>query len=404
LKRLLHSRFVDRALRGAALVVTDRRWAAPLSAAALGLGIFAGVAIGPGAAGSLAGGAQRIIELPESGGEEGQSGGGGSGVASTESVAPLGGGEAGGFEEAFPTSAPPAPEPLEPVATPVSEPATKPTRPASEEEGEPEETEAQALTGTVVHTNPAAGSYAVAIEGGELVSIHAPKLPEPGSKLDRSFRRLANGTFAEVGDRKGENAKTADATSSDPLATKATFRGVVTWTSPDVPRVEYPCCPPTPGTSPAYTLSGHGVSLLVHVNPGPTGTTPELPAIGAYATVTATFKQTDDPQALPTLTETKRELEPGPPSTYLDLAGIFQEVEPNTNQLLLSADDTDESNADLALTIPSSIDPVKLKPGDSYLATATINPDGTLQLSGITSDEHSKGANDPASAQGDLKR
>jgi len=403
MKRQLHNRAVDRALRGAALVVTDRRWAAPLSAAALGLGIFAGVAIGPGAAGTLAGGAGQIIELPESGGEEGQSGGGGAGVASTESVAPLGGGEAGGFEEAFPTSAPLAPEPLEPSPSPAPEPIAKPTRPASEEEGEAEDPEAQTLAGTVVHTNPAAGSYTIAIKGGELVSIHAPKLPKPGTKVDGSFRRLANGTFAEAGDRKGKNAKTADATSSEALATKATFRGVVTWTSPDVPVVDHLYGGSTPGTF-AYTVSGRGSSLLVHVKPDPQGTAPDLPAIGSYATVTATFATPDDPQAPPALVETKRELEPGPPSTYLDLAGIFKEVSSETNQLLLSADDTRESETDLTLTVPSSIDPTKLKPGDSYLATATVEPDGTLKLSGITSDEHTKGANDPASAQGDLKR
>ena len=45
-------------VRGFALVVTDRRWAAPLSAMALGFGLFVGVAIGPSAAGSLAGTAQ----------------------------------------------------------------------------------------------------------------------------------------------------------------------------------------------------------------------------------------------------------------------------------------------------------------------------------------------------------
>jgi hypothetical protein len=97
-------------------------------------------------------------------------------------------------------------------------------------------------------------------------------------------------------------------------------------------------------------------------------------------------------------------VEPGPPSTYLDLAGIVTEVLPESGQILFSADDTRESETDLTFTVPPSIDAAKFKPGDSYLATATLEPDGALKLSGIASDEHMKGADDPASAQGDLKR
>ena len=98
------------------------------------------------------------------------------------------------------------------------------------------------------------------------------------------------------------------------------------------------------------------------------------------------------------------EVEPGPPSTYLDLAGIVKELLPETAQILLSADDSRESEADLTLTVPDGIDAEKLKIGDSYLATATVESDGSTTLSGIASDEHTRGANDPASAQGDLKR
>lgn len=380
MKRLLRSRFVDRALRGAALVVTDRRWAAPLSAAALGFGIFAGVAIGPGTAGTLATGAQQIIELPSSGGEDGQNGGGGGPVASAESALPLGGGEAEGFGEAFPPSVPLAPAPIEPLPPPAPKPTAKPA-PAAGGEEEAEEPEGQTFEGTVVHTNPAAGSYALAIKGGELVSVHAPDMPEPGTKLSGSFNRLVNGTFVEADKAKAEKKK----------ATTVTFRGSVTYTDPN-------------SAAPAYTVSGRGSSLFVHVTPDPSGTSPELPPIGSYATVTATFREAEEPKANSTLLESKRELEPGPPSTYLDLAGIVKEALPDTNQLLLSADDTREAEADLTLTLPSGIDASKLKPGDSYLATATLEPDGSLRLSGITSDEHTKGAEDPSSAQGDLKR
>jgi hypothetical protein len=367
-------------LRGFALVVTDRRWAAPLSAAALGFGIFAGVAIGPGTAGSLATGAQQIVELPGSGGGEGQSGGGGGEVASTGSSAPPEGSEAGGFEEAVPSSVLLAPEPVEPLPAPAPEPAAKPA-PATE--GDEEEAETQNLKGTVVHANPAAGSYTMAIEGGELVSVHAPDLPEPGTKLEAPLRRLANGTFAEAGDLEEEKKK----------ATEATFRGALTFTNTD------------PG-APAYTVSGRGSSLLVHVTPDPTGAAPQLPvpAIGTYVTVTAAFEQAEEPKGASRLVQGKLETEPGPPSTYLDLAGVVKEILPDTGQLVLSADDARESEVDLTLTVPKGIVAAKLKPGDSYLATATVEENGTLALSGIASDEHTKGADDSSSAQGDLKR
>jgi hypothetical protein len=378
MKRVLDSRFVNHALRGASLVVTDRRWAAPLSAAALGFGIFAGVAIGPGAAGTLAG-AQQIIEIPSSGGGDGQSGGGGAGVASTESASASEESEAAGFEEAPPSSVPHAPEPVEPLPVPAAEPAAKPAPAGEEAEEEAEEPETQTLKGTVVHANPAAGSYAMAIRGGELVSVHAAELPEAGTKLSAPLRRLANGTFAEAGDLDEEEK-----------SIQATFRGSVTFTDPDPP-------------APAYTVSGRGSSLLVHVDPDPTGAAPELPAVGSYVTVTAKIEAPAEPKADPTLVQSEIEIEPGPPSTYLDLAGIVKEVLPD-GHLLLSADDNGESEADLTLTVPKEIDATTLKAGDSYLATATVEPDSSLALSGIASDEHSKGANNPASAQGDLKR
>lgn len=387
MKRLLNSRPVDQALRGAALVVTDRRWAAPLSAAALGFGIFAGVAIGPGTAGSLATGAQQIIEIPSSGGDDGQSGGGGGGIASNASSLPSLGDEAsGGLEESLPSTAPLAPEPIEPLPAPTTEPAAKPTPASEESDGEAEKAEGQSFEGTVVHANPAAGSYAIAIKGGELVSIHAAELPEPGTKLSASLRRLANGTFAETDDIEEEKKQ----------ATEVTFRGVVSFLNSDP-------------VAPAYTVSGRGSSLLVHVPPDPAGATPALPALGSSVTVTAEIEEPEspaeleEPKATATLVQSKVEVEPGPPTTYLDMAGIVEEVLPD-GHLLFSADWVGESESTITLAVAAEIDAKRLKAGDSYLATAEIADDGSLTLKGIASDEYRKGADDASSAQGDLKR
>jgi hypothetical protein len=377
-KRLLNSRPVDQALRGAALVVTDRRWAAPLSAAALGFGVFAGVAIGPGTAGSLATGAQQIIQIPGPVGADGRSGGGG-GVASTGSATPtLGGETGGGFEEALPSSAPLVPAPIEP-SPPATEPAPKPA--PTEEEPVEEEPEGQMFEGTVVQANTAAGSYAIAIKGGELISVHAAELPEPGARLSVPLRPLANGTYAEADELEAEKKR----------ATEVAFGGTVTFADPNP-------------AAPAYVVSGRGSSLLVHVEPDPSGAAPSLPAIGSLVAVTAKIEPPAEPKAGSTLVQSKLEVESVPPSTYLELAGIAKEFQPETSQLLFSADWAGESESSLTLAVPAEIDATKLEAGDSYLATAEIAADGSLTLKGIASDERSRGADDPAGAQGDLKR
>jgi hypothetical protein len=380
-------------LRALSLVVTDRRWAAPLSAMALGFGLFLGVAIGPGAAGSLATGAGQVIAVAPSGED-----GGGEEAAATS-------GDSAGEPEAEPPAAEPEtlePSLLEPALGPEPgpEPAPEAAAPPAEAPApeEPETGEAQQLKGTVVHANPAAGSYAIAIAGGELVPIHAPKLPAPGDKLAVEAEPLANNTFAEVVRKK------AGATD------QARARGVVTFVDSDP-------------AAPAYTLSGRGSSILVHQ---PAGAEP--PALGAYATVgigiepapppgeppsavaaePAAGCATDpglQPPPAPKRIAVQRSLETEPePATYLDLAGVVSGVCPATGQLLLSADDLRASGADLLLAVPARMRVQGLKVGDSVLATATVSADGSLTLAGLAGDEGREGAEDAALAQGDLQR
>ena len=408
-------------LRAFSLVVTDRRWAAPLSAMALGFGLFVGVAIGPSASGTLAG-TPRIVEVPSFGGGESETAVEGGGEAAT-AAPPLAGSLAGGAGgEAGALGVLPAPAPLVPAPAeepPAEEPAPEPTAPAGEAPAEEaEEEEATELQGVVMHANLAAGSYALAIKGGELVPVHARKLPPPGAKLTVVARRLANGTFAEE-----EKPRRSG------RAATATFRGTVTFADADP-------------VAPSYTVSGRGSSLPVLVDPDPSGAPPALPAVGSYATVTVAIEKPQpvaepvspapppvegappveapppapscarDP-ALPPLPPAKPaavlrqrqlELEEAPPSTYLDLAGILTAVCADAGQLLLSSDGARESEGDLTLAVPTSIGTAKLKLGDSFLATATVGEDGSLTLAGLVGDEQVKGADDPGSAQGDLKR
>jgi len=430
-----------RLLKWAALPVTDRRWAAPLSAVALGFGLFVGVAIGPGAAGTFATGAAQIIEIPAF------SGGTDSGESEGGSPSPSAGVSDGGGGESSIPAAESAPPPFVPVVSSEGEPeATEATPPPASHESAPAaeepDTEAETLAGIVLHVNPAAASYTIAEPAGTLDVVHAAKPPQPGAKVSVPVRLLANGTFAEAG------ARTKSA-----LTNRATFSGVVTYVDP------------TP-TAPAYTVSKRGASVLVHVHPDPTGAAPALPALGVFANIAVEIEKLPSAAAsaseLPTspipAAEPVPPAEPAPPPlppvevppappaptpeptpapaapscaldpalppppaiqpsailwqrqlklqgapfTYGDFAGVVESLCPASGQLLLSADDIGESQHGLVFTVPATIDTVGLKLGQSVLATATIGPDGSLALTGLASDERTGGADDAKAAQGDL--
>jgi hypothetical protein len=405
-----------RILRWAALPVTNRRWAAPLCALALGFGLFAGVAIGPGTSGSLATGAPSVIEIPSLlSSDEGAAEEGSEEEAESGGFAESSGGSGGGEEaSAFPSEAsssefipsfsevesPESPEPSE------STPGPKETSPKAE--AEPEE-ETQPVSGVVVHANPAAGSYTVAESGGLLNAVHAAKLPVPGAQVSVPVRTLANGTFAEAGQRKQTGRKP-----------QTSLAGIVTFVD-------------AAPAAPAYTVSKRGVSALVHVHPDPTGAPAALPQLGAYATVAVDIEKappasqaaappatevappatpptcTPDPAKPPPATPApvallwQRQLDAdGAPFASSDFEGVVMAVCPAEGTLLLSADDLRESGKDLLFAVPKSIDTGKLVAGDSVAATAAIEAGGALNLTGLASDERTKGADDTATAQGDL--
>ena len=403
-----------RLLRLAAVPVTNRRWAAPLSAIALGFGLFVGVAIGPGASGTLATGALPItVELPGSGGgtEKAVTGGGGeSGGSSSVAQAAPGPSTSPQAAPSFAESAPVESEssPPEP-ASPEPEPGSAP--PAEEKEP----VQPQTLTGVVVHVNPAAGSYALAEEGGTLNAVHAGRTPAPGARVKVPVRLLANGTLAEAGKRvRVGGARSLPAKSAE-------LSGVVSHVSADP-------------ASPSYTVSKRGVSLLVRVHPDPGGALPAVPALGALATVTVAIKPADaatPPEAAPVppsgsaaeappacapdpattpppapapsaLLWQKAMSAPGVPFTYSDFEGIVMAICPQTGQLSISADDIREGSQDLVLDVPPEIDVGGIEVGESVTATADIAADGTLTLKGLASDERTKGADDPGATRGDL--
>ena len=81
----------------------------------------------------------------------------------------------------------------------------------------------------------------------------------------------------------------------------------------------------------------------------------------------------------------------GAPFTHADFEGIVAAVEPETAQLLISADDAARAGQDLTFTVPAGIDVSALAVGDSVLASADIGADGSLTLTGLASDERLRG-------------
>lgn len=358
-----------RLLRWAALPVTDRRWAAPLLAVALGFGLFVGVAIGPGARDTFATGAAQIIEIPSFDRGADDRGGGGGGVAPAAAAAPVSSGSLVGGEEsapAFASAATPEEFAAEPEAS--EEPTGQAAVPKAEEE--PVQPEEQELLGTVVHVNPAASSYTVAETGGVMNAVHAGKLPAAGAAIEVPIRALANGTLAEVGKR--------HKTGSD---ARATLAGIVTFVVADP-------------AAPAYTVSNRGTSVLVHVQPDPTGLPPALPALGAYVTVAV---------GIETGLLWQRELAgSGAPFTHSDFEGIVATVDAEASQLAISADDVRESAQDIVFVVPPEIDLTGVTIGDSVVVAADIGADGSPALTGLASDERLAGADDTNATQGDL--
>jgi hypothetical protein len=428
-----------RLLRWAALPVTDRRWAAPLSAVALGFGLFAGVAIGPGATGTLATAPFQIIEMPSLTSGDADEGDAEEPLAE----APESSGDFGEEEESSAFT----PIVEEAAFEPVEEdPAGNGAEP--QDEKDPAEPEDQVLAGIVVHVNPAASSYTVAETGGVMSAVHAGKLPPAGSQVEVPIRVLANGTLAEAGKRVKTGTKKG-----------AKLAGIVTYVNAD---------PAAPG----YTVSNQGTSLFVRVAPDPAGVVPPLPVLGAYASLSvgieakpATSSTMSGAVDVPSLIrpmdgqgradaagedesipadEPPVPVEPAPavaptpsvpaatactsdptlpaptpidlggalwqrsisaagaPFTHADFAGIVAAVCPATSQLLISADDVREAGHDLLFAVSAGIDTAGVVVGESVLASADIATDGSLSLTGLASDERTKGASNAKATQGDL--
>jgi hypothetical protein len=270
-----------------------------------------------------------------------------------------------------------------------------------------------------VHLDPGSGSYTLADDSGQLNAVHTTDdLPPAGTKVAVTVRTLSNGTYAESSNARRQGRSEV-----------AKVSGIVTYRDPQTG---------------LYAISRRGVSLVVHppaADPG--APPPDPPALGANVTVTVGVQQPPapdpaDPSAAPVspldpaplLTQppgqppptppqgcadggprgfapqailTQQKLAPPPePLGYSDFEGIVETTCSNPARLVLTADDLRESGADIIFSVPDGIDLSALRQGDTVDVTALFGPgaDG-FQLTGLSSEEGIRGADDPSKAQGD---
>lgn len=279
------------------------------------------------------------------------------------------------------------------------------------------------LSGTVAQVNPYADSYALAIGNGPLTSVHSADPPEIGERIKVKVVELFNGTYGQVGKPQVEKATrsapakkttTKQSLNRTPRTTEATveFSGTVSYR--DTIRG-------------IYTVSSLGVSALVHLPDGSVNS--EIPEVGDLVQVKAKVqelsrmglgREVDEPSAAPREVtgcnpEASYPTEPVGSETRLveeshtvtltgltnySVAGIVQRSCEEDSQLIVSADDLNESGEDLSFAAPEEFDLDLLGLGQSFILYLQRDEQGGMEVLGLVSDHGRSGADDDASAQG----
>ena len=380
------------------------------AALALGFGVVVGTAITPNLARTLAGPAPLIAAAPPAEpSAPPPSGGGGAPVAST-------GPSSSGFDS-------------------FSEDSSDSSTGGGKGKKKKKKKKQDHLTGTVVRVNPNAASY-VLVEDFTLKAVHVKggdDLPAPGVVVRVPVEDLENGTYGEDGKRKNQGS-----------AATASFSGTVTFNEPPAGDTSDPAdgvddYVDRDETDDIYTVSGRGASVLVHAaDPLPADNTP--PPVGSVSLVTVAIADpvatapasgypappsgycgVAAPPAFPTppivpskvLQQTSVSAGTVPVATA-EIGSIVQATCPAEGTALISADDIRESELSMVVGVAPGINLSALAPGQSIIATGTIEdgatppfPPGTKvlkTLTGVANDTGYSGADDEGGGQESLLR
>ncbi|MCB0857883.1 MAG: hypothetical protein KDB57_07170 [Solirubrobacterales bacterium] len=368
--------------------VPERNELIAFALATLAVGLMVGLAIGP----MITGAASPItLLIPGTATEEGESA-----ETTTTAVAPplgspagsKGGGQANSGETTV-VSAPatvvvetPAPE--TPVEEPVEEdppvePAGTPddTNPKPDPDPDPEpEPDGVLLEGTVLANSPSTKTYWVN-SGGDLVTIFASTVPDPGLVVSTRVLPLSNGTLTE-----------SDGRSAVDIAKTSELKAVVSYVNPNAGLV---------------VLSGRGASLPVYAaDPATLAGVEQGTAVDAGLRLDVPDPENFvtragvDPSELSIQLET---IEPVSEADEIEFSGRLESLDPENGVISLVVDSTGQIDSTVELMVPSDFPFDSFKAGSNYSATAT-RVDGVLQLVGFSPANGKAAANDPARAFG----
>ena len=228
---------------------------------------------------------------------------------------------------------------------------------------------AQALRGTVVHHNRHGHSFAVAARDGSLHAVHARSLPAVGRVVRVDARRLSNGTYA------------AHSVHAHGHRGHTHLQGTVTYVDPSGKRL---------------VVSSNGVSLLMRTSRhrgARAASNESLPATGTVVNVEAVLPAGGMPIA--------QTVTPLGTDFTTKLEGNVVAVDATARTLTISADDDDQSGAQLTIAVPdTTIDLTTIMPGDEVELLVALHSDGTYVLLGLAGDDNGEHADDPGDQQG----
>ena len=277
------------------------------------------------------------------------------------------------------TPAPEAPAEEPAAEDPPTEPATVPEKNEPEPDPDPEpepEPDGVLLEGTVLANSPSTKTYWVN-SGGDLVTIFASTVPDPGLVVSTRVLPLSNGTLTE-----------SDGRSAVDIAKTSQLKAVVSYVNPNAGLV---------------VLSGRGASLPVYAaDPA------NLSGVEQGSTVDAGLRlDVPDPENFVSragvdpseLSIQLESIETVAAAEEIDLTGRLVSVDVEKSLISMVVDSTDQIDSTVELLVPSDFPFDSFKVGRSYSATAT-RVDGTLQLVGFSPATGKAAANDPARAFG----
>lgn len=254
-------------------------------------------------------------------------------------------------------------------------PATVET-PPDDPGDEKEEVQGTELKGAVVGVDPDRGGYDIADSSGNVLALHATKPPAIGSGIVTRIEPLANGTFAEVGDRKVAG-----------LRTRSKLRGTVSWVDP---------------VAKLAVVSSRGSSLAVDLGsiPEEQGAAIQVGSpIEAVVLIGGPVVSEDGLVTRPGLVAESLKVTGEPLATF-DLNGSVSGTGGATRRLTVAADGAGLIPAEIAVGAPKSFDPALVTPGRTYNLSVERGAAGQLTLIGLSPDYNKRVAADSAAAFG----